>query len=52
MDAVRTVREVPVTAAALGLNPDSVRAQVQRQIETRMAEREGADVPGVKRVHE
>jgi HlyD family secretion protein len=36
MDAVRTAREVPTVAVALGLNPDSVRAQVGRQIQSRM----------------
>jgi HlyD family secretion protein len=40
VDGVRTVRELPVAAEALGLNPDSVRAQVNRQVEQRAAERE------------
>lgn len=31
VDAVRTMREIPAVASALGLNADSVRAQVQRQ---------------------
>jgi HlyD family secretion protein len=31
LDAVRTMREMPAVAAALGMNPDSVRAQVQRE---------------------
>jgi HlyD family secretion protein len=39
VDAVRTVRELPAVAAALGLQPDSVKAQVQRQIDQRAAER-------------
>jgi hypothetical protein len=29
MDAVRGVREMPAIAHALGLNPDSVRAQLE-----------------------
>ncbi len=32
LDAVRTVREVPAVAAAIGLNADSVRAQVKAQL--------------------
>src|SRR5437867_5678002 len=39
LDAVRSVRELPVAAAALGLDPDSVRMQVERQIQARAAER-------------
>jgi len=35
IDAVRTVRELPAMAAALGLNSDDVRAQLQQQMETR-----------------
>ncbi len=31
LDAVRTVRELPTVAAALGLDADSLRAQIQRQ---------------------
>jgi len=38
VDAVRTAREVPVVATALGLKPDSVRAQVQRQVDAQMRE--------------
>jgi HlyD family secretion protein len=34
VDAVRTMREIPVVASALGLNADSVKAQVQRQAAT------------------
>jgi HlyD family secretion protein len=33
LDAVRSVREMPAVVAALGLSIDSVRAQVQRQVE-------------------
>jgi HlyD family secretion protein len=32
LDAVRSVRELPGVAATLGLNPDSVRAQIARQL--------------------
>src|SRR2546422_922063 len=39
LDAVRSVRELPVAAAALGLDPDSVRVQVERQIQALAAER-------------
>ncbi len=39
VDAVRSVREIPVIAPALGLQPDSVRAQVGRQIQARALER-------------
>jgi HlyD family secretion protein len=39
VDAVRSLREIAVSATALGLNPDSVRAQVQRQIQARMRDR-------------
>src|SRR5262245_28179716 len=39
LDAVRSVRELPTVATALGLQPDSVRADVQRQIQARMAAR-------------
>lgn len=51
LDAVRTVRELPAVATALGVNPDSVQAQVQRQVEARRAARMAADsmrggVPG------
>ncbi len=41
LDAVRSVRELPAVAAALGLDPDSLRAQVQRQIAARLAARGG-----------
>ena len=37
MDAVRGVREMPAIATALGLNPDSVRAQLSRMRRERMA---------------
>jgi len=43
LDAVRTVRELPAVATALGVNADSVQAQVQRQVEVRRAARAGAD---------
>jgi HlyD family secretion protein len=39
LDAVRSVRELPPAAVALGMNPDSVGAQVQRQVAARMRER-------------
>jgi len=39
VDAIRTAREVAVVAPALGLDPDSVRAQVQRQAQAMMAAR-------------
>src|SRR6185503_15060081 len=48
MDAVRTAREVPTVAVALGLDPDSVRSQVQRQIQARMLAR-GAGAGGDSR---
>lgn len=43
LDAVRTVRELPAVATALGVNADSVQAQVQRQVEARRAARMAAD---------
>jgi HlyD family secretion protein len=43
LDAVRTVRELPAVATALGVNADSVQAQVQRQVEARRAARAAAD---------
>ncbi|HVP15252.1 MAG TPA: efflux RND transporter periplasmic adaptor subunit [Terriglobales bacterium] len=43
LDAVRTMREMPAVAAALGMNADSVRAQVQREA---MAARAAADSAG------
>jgi HlyD family secretion protein len=39
VDAVRSVRELPVVAAALGLDPVKVKAQVDEQIKARAAER-------------
>jgi HlyD family secretion protein len=39
LDAVRSVRELPAVAAALGLDADSLKAQVQRQVAARMAAR-------------
>ncbi len=41
LDAVRTMREIPVVALALGMNPDSVRSQVKAQF----AARTGGQVP-------
>ena len=41
VDAVRGVREVQTIATALGVNPDSARAQVERQMAARAAERAG-----------
>jgi len=35
VDAVRTAREIPAVATALGLDADSVRAQVERQVASR-----------------
>ena len=45
LDALRTLRELPTVAASLGLNADSLKAQLQRQIDARMAARAhgGAD---------
>jgi HlyD family secretion protein len=40
---VRTVRELPAVATALGVDADSVQAQVQRQVEARRAARAAAD---------
>ena len=37
LDAVRSMRELPTVATALGLQPDSVRADVRRQMQARMA---------------
>jgi len=42
VDAVRSVREVQTIAAALGVRPDSAKAQVDRQMAARAAERAGA----------
>jgi HlyD family secretion protein len=42
LDAIRTVRELPSVAAGLGLQPDSVRAQLQRQVDAAMARRAAA----------
>jgi HlyD family secretion protein len=39
LDAIRTVRELPTVAASLDLNADSLKAQVQRQIDARAAAR-------------
>jgi HlyD family secretion protein len=39
LDAVRSAREVGAVATALGLRPDSVSAQVERQVAARMAAR-------------
>ena len=39
VDAVRSVRELPAVAAALGMDPDSLRAEVQRQQDARMRAR-------------
>jgi len=39
LDAVRTVREAPAIALALGLNADSLKAEVQRQLDARLAAR-------------
>jgi HlyD family secretion protein len=42
VDAVRSVREIPALASALDMNPDSLKAQIERQIAARMRERFGA----------
>ena len=42
LDAVRTAREIPAVAGALGMIPDSVKANVQRQVEARMQARAAA----------
>jgi HlyD family secretion protein len=42
LDAVRTVRELPTLAAALGMNVDSLRAQIQRQSAARAGRRDSA----------
>jgi HlyD family secretion protein len=39
LDAIRTVRELPAIALALGLNADSLKAQIQRQLDARLAAR-------------
>jgi HlyD family secretion protein len=39
LDAVRTVREVPTVATALGLKPDEVQKQVEAQVAARQAAR-------------
>jgi HlyD family secretion protein len=41
LDAVRSVRELPAVALALGMNADSLRAQIQRQQEARALARAG-----------
>jgi HlyD family secretion protein len=41
IDAVRTARELPAVAATLGLDPDSLRAQVQRQVAASLAAHRG-----------
>jgi HlyD family secretion protein len=41
LDAVRSVRELPTVAAALGMDADSLRAQVQRMARARFAGRAG-----------
>ena len=46
LDAVRRARELPAVATALGMNPDSVSAEVQRQIEARVRARFGTSGPG------
>jgi HlyD family secretion protein len=43
VDAVRSMREVATVAPALGLEPDSVRAQIERQIRARSTARAGMD---------
>lgn len=45
VDAVRSARELPAVAIGLGLNADSISAQVQRQVAARMAAR-AATAPG------
>lgn len=53
LDAVRSAREVLVVAEGLGLDPDSVQAQVARQVAARTAGRAtlraGADSAGARR---
>jgi len=39
LDAIRTVRELPAVALALGLDADSLKAEVQRQMDARLAAR-------------
>jgi HlyD family secretion protein len=46
LDAVRTVRELSTVVPALGMNIDSVKAQVQRQVEQMARERAAADSVG------
>lgn len=49
LDAVRTVREMNTVATALGVNPDSARADLQKQIDERraaFAARAGGDSAG------
>src|SRR5258706_11332639 len=49
VDAVRGVRELSVVAAALDLDPDSLRAQVARQVGARTPSRiQGRDDSGVR----
>ena len=51
IDAVRSVRELPALAVSLGMNADSLRAQVQRQQDARArdrAARAGADSSGAR----
>ena len=54
VDAVRSVRELPTVAAALGLVADSVNADIQRQLAVQTAERRarlgaGDDSTGARR---
>jgi len=46
VDAVRSAREASTVATVIGLDPDSVRAQVQRMVAARMAARRGAFAGG------
>ena len=49
VDALRSMRELATVAPALGLDPDSVRAQIRAQLESRRAARErgaAAATPG------
>jgi HlyD family secretion protein len=39
LDAIRTMRELPTVALSLGLNADSLKAQLQRQLDARVAAR-------------
>ena len=42
LDAVRTAKELPSMASTVGLNADSLRAQIQRQVAAALAERRGS----------